>query len=466
MALGATPGTLGPHSFGFVNVWERVAPFSGPLPSLPRRGGLALVLPDRAATPDIAPLVLARNIGVSFLVSVGQGDPAAALQFLGADAHTSAVALALHASVSASALRRGLGLLPTVVLGGEPLARAVARHHGAVLVDHLVVWLAWALVLALPLPGARALKVIVVGGGRTFVDDELTATKVQADVEEVDERDADAIAAALSAHRDTPVLLVAGEPALLVGERVANAGNAGLLWVDLRHPAELRALFSALGQVQKGGIPRAFDGGDDAVVAPPPALAPTDAALAARVRGEVVDGVLSDHDAKRLLKAWGARVTRQAPTATPTGAAKLAKEIGLPVALRSTSDEVRVADTLPEVRRLAALLLQNDSGVNPSVMVQERFADAPRSRVRVEPERGVGLLVRVGHDCALAPLSDADALLLASSTLARRAPDQEAVAALLQAISRAAAGEQATFELELFVGTGPAVLRAAGSLRR
>ena len=73
------------------------------------------------------------------------------------------------------------------------------------------------------------------------------------------------------------------------------------------------------------------------------------------MRGES-DGVLADHDAKRLLKAYGVRVTRQAPTNTPTGAVKLAKQIGVPCLIAVGEDE-RVPRRMADVKRIAALML-------------------------------------------------------------------------------------------------------------
>jgi hypothetical protein len=172
---------------------------------------------------------------------------------------------------------------------------------------------------------------------------------------------------------------------------------------------------------------------------------------------------LSDHDAKRLLKAYGVRVSRQAPTNTPTGAVKIAKQIGVPVQL-STTREARIAETVADVRRIAALLLQALEDANPSVMVRECFAEAPRAAVRVFAEKGLGLTMQVADACALLPLSRADSQQLAASTAARRAADQRALAELLQKISACAVEENALFELALFVGAEPAVVSAIGDL--
>jgi hypothetical protein len=268
-------------------------------------------------------------------------------------------------------------------------------------------------------------------------------------VHAVDERDPEALAATVrqAAGAARPIVLVAGGPPAAL----APITDAQLLSADLRHPEHLRALLFALAappvEAESGRArPRA------------------DRELVARVRAEA-DTALSDHDAKRLLKAYGARVTRQAPTNTPTGAVKLAKQIGVPCLLSAGAEE-RVADTVADVRRIAALLLQEVDGNLPSVMVRERFPEVPRARVKIAPEKGLGPTMRVGTACALLPLTRADALALAAATPARRAADQRTLGELLAKIAACAVDEEVSFDVELYVGAEPAVLAAAGELKR
>jgi hypothetical protein len=454
IGLGTFAGTLGPRSFGFVNVRGPVAPFDAPLPSLPRAGRVALVVPARDALPDVGPLALARNLGVSWIVSVGDGDPAEAIAFLNADVMTSALAVVLGAGASGASLRNVLGAKPAVVWGGDALCRAVARRAGCAVVESggISSWLAHVQLLDAAVEPGAAVEVVVVGGGRAYVEDEVRAAGLDARVTAVDERAPEelsaAVAAAAAAKR--PIVLVAGAAPLELSP--PEVEGVQLLSADLRHPEHLRALI-------------------DALAAPPVESEPknakprVDKELVARVRQEC-DTRLADHDAKRLLKAYGARVTRQAPTNTPTGALKLARQIGLPCVLAAGDDE-RVAETTADVRRLAALLLQAQGDEKlPSLMVRERFAEAPRARVKIAGERGLGLTMRVGTACALLPLLRVDALALAAATLARRAADQRAVAELLARIAACAVDEDALFDIELYVGAEPAVLSAAGELRR
>jgi hypothetical protein len=267
-------------------------------------------------------------------------------------------------------------------------------------------------------------------------------------VTSIDERQPEALSPFLEQARadGRAIVLVAGGPPIL--PPLVADDDLRLLTTDLRRPEHFAALVTALAR-------------RTAEEESPPPRPSVDQTLVERVREEV-EGNLSDHDAKRLLKGYGVRVTRQAPTSTPTGAVKLANTIGLPVVLLAGADE-RPAATFPEVRRLSSLLLQAQGEV-PSVMVREHFPDSPRAVVHVQVERGLGLTMRVGEACALLPLSHRDAQLLAQATLARRAADQRGVAELLLGISACALAERAAFQLELFVGADPVVLSAEGAL--
>jgi hypothetical protein len=458
VGLGSFAGTLGPRSFGFVNVRGQVAPFDAPLPALPRAGGVALVVPARDALPDVAPLALARGLGLAWIVSVGDGDPAETIAFLHADAMTASLALVLGAGASGASLRTVLGAKPAVVWGGDPLCRAVARRAGAVVVDGpggLSAFLAHVQILDAAVTPGAPVEVVVVGGGRAYVEDEVRAVGLDAPVHAVDERDPEALLAKVTAAAGAsrPIVLVAGGPPAAL----PPVADAQLLAADLRHPEHLRALLAALA-----APPVEAEGGGRA-------RPRADRELVARVRAEA-DTTLSDHDAKRLLKAYGARVTRQAPTNTPTGAVKLAKQIGVPC-LIATPNEERLAETVADVRRIAALLLQSfgehhPAELLPSVMVRERFPEAPRARVKIAPEKGLGLTMRVAAACALLPLTRADAQALAAATPARRAADQRAVADLLGKVAACSADEDVLFDVEIYAGAEPAVLTAAGELRR
>ncbi|HUQ06448.1 MAG TPA: hypothetical protein VM261_28285 [Kofleriaceae bacterium] len=467
LALAEHAGTLGPRSWGFLN---NTQPALGPvaaldlpaLEAMPRSGRLGVVVAQRGTLPDLVPLFCARDLGVAWIISVGDGDPAEVLSFLAEDPATDAIAIALGSGARPAGLRPMLGAKPTVVLGGDPLCRAVARRAGAHVVDRIGEWLALAALLGAGATLADPVEIWVRGGGLDWVRGELERYRVTAPLRVLDESDADALVAAVAAAVGPRVVVLVGPGSwALPPPAAANVVDAvRFVTADTRQPEQVSRLFKALGRE----LEREQD--TDAGAADGDA-APHDASLAARVRAEV-EGTLSDHDAKRLLKAWGIKVTRQAPTGTPTGAIKLAKAIGLPVVVAHDDDE-RIADTLPEVRRVAALLLEAQDprgAAPPSVMVRERFPESPRCRIRVVQERAIGAAMRIGDAIGLLPLDGAEAQHLARQAGARRAADQRLLARVLTQIGAMALAEGALVELDLFLGAEPTVLRAQGTLKK
>ncbi|MEO6955038.1 MAG: hypothetical protein ABI321_24775 [Polyangia bacterium] len=455
LSLGPSPGALGPFSWGFLNHSDpqrgAIVALDTPPVALPRAGRLGVVVPRRDALPDVLPLLAARELGVSWIISVGDGDPADAIEFLSEDAATDALAIVLGDGARAAGLRTTLGAKPTVVLGGDAMARAVARRAGAHVVERIGEWLALATWLAADVPAEAPVEVWVKGGGASWVRAEMERYGLQLTTIELDDRDASAAKAALAACTGPRAIVLVGAD---LQSLVPADPAVRLVLADTRQPEQVSRLFKALA-AERAQLAAAGD------TAP---RIPVDAQLVARVREES-EGTLSDHDAKRLLKAWGVKVTRQGPTGTPTGAVKLARLIGMPVVL-ARGDEERVVDTIPEIRRVAALLLELESDEPQSVMVRERFADAPRARLKTLVERGVGLTMRIGDAVALLPLESSEAIRLAQHSGARRAADQRVVAGVLTLIGAAALSESATLDLELFTGAEPTVLRASGSLKK
>lgn len=455
LSLGPSPGALGPFSWGFLNHSEPqrgpVVALDAPPVALPRPGRLGIVVPRRDALPDVLPLLSARDLAVSWIISVGDGDPTDAIEFLSEDAATDALAIVLGEGARAAGLRTTLGAKPTVVLGGDAMARAVARRAGAHVVERLGEWLALATWLAADVPAGSPVELWVQGGGLKWVRSEMERYGLELPLTELDDRDASAARAALATCTGPRAIVLVGAdlPSLAPSDP-----SVRLVLADTRQPEQVSRLLKALA------AERAHLAASEEAAAP----VAVDPQLVARVREES-EGTLSDHDAKRLLKAWGIKVTRQGPTGTPTGAVKLARLIGMPVVL-ARGDEERVVDTIPEVKRVAALLLELESDEPQSVMVRERFADAPRARLKIGVERGVGLTMRIGDAVALLPLEASEAIRLAQQSGARRAADQRVVAGVLSQIGAAALSESATLDLELFTGAEPIVLRASGSLKK
>lgn len=455
LSLGPSPGALGPHSWGFLNLSEphrgAVVALDAPPVALPRAGRLAVVVPRRDALPDVLPLLSARELAVSWVISVGDGDPTEVLEFLSEDAATDAIAIVLGEGARAAGLRSSLGAKPTVVLGGDAMARAVARRAGVHVVDRIGEWLALATWLAAAVPAESPVELWVQGGGLAWVRAEMERYGLALPVTELDDRDPAAARTTLDACTGPRAVVLVGSE---LPRLVSPDPSVRLVLADTRQPEQVSRLLKALA-AERAHLAAASD---------VPSLGPVDAQLVARVREES-EGVLTDHDAKRLLKAWGIKVTRQGPTGTPTGAVKLARLIDLPVVL-ARGDEERVVETIPEVRRVAALLLELECDAPQSVMVRERFPDAPRARLKIAVERGVGFTMRIGDAVALLPLELSESVRLAQQSGARRAADQRIVAGVLAQIGAAALSESATLDLELYTGAEPVVLRASGSLKK
>lgn len=435
VTLGEGRGTLGPHSFGFLDNARGVAPYAAALPERPRPGGIALVCARREALPEVAPLACARGLGVSWIVSVGDGDAGEVLAFLARDPQTRAVLLAAPASPESLA---ALGK-PAVVLGGDPLTRAAARRAGGAAVDDLEAWLQrGALHQAGASPGAP-LRALVVGGGAPQLAQAARAARVPLEVQQLDDEDQAALERALADERarDPSALL------LLAGAGAPTAELAPAVALDLGQPEQVRALLAALA--------------DHA--APPAAAIPRARADRAAAEAIVAEagGALSDHDAKRALKHYGVRVSRQAPAQSPTAAVRVAQQLGYPVDLVA-GDEVRRAASAPELRRLAALSLARE----PWVLVREPFPEAPRCRLQVKRARGLGaaqLAAQVGAERALLPLDRRDAILLAQA--AGCAADPRPFVDLLARAAAAAEELDLTLDLELHTGPDPAVISAS-----
>ena len=477
LSLGPNPGSLGPHSYGFLNnarggLGAVVALDLPPPAQLPRAGRLGIIVPRRDALPDLIPLLCARDLPISWLVSVGDGDPGEALAFLSQDANTDAIAIVLGEGAKPAGLRAAIGAKPTVVLGGDALCRAVARRAGSHVVDRIGEWLALGALLGAGATLEDPVEIWIIGGGVAWLRGELGRYAVDVPVQLLDERDPNAILDAIGRAVAPRLAIVIGAGVTLPAAVAPASGQdqldrVRLVVADTSQPEQVSRLLKALGAELARRSVRTEDGGTDSLAAP---SGPADPELAARVRAET-DGTLSDHDAKRLFKAWGLKVSRQGPTGTPTGAVKLARLIGIPAVLVRGDDE-RVADSVPEVRRLAALMLETPGDDARSVMVRERYAESPRCKVRIAQERGVGSTIKVtdasklGDAIAILPIEGAEALRLAKQGGARRASDQQQVAAVLIQLGVLALAEHASFDIELFIANEPVVVRATGTLRK
>ena len=194
----------------------------------------------------------------------------------------------------------------------------------------------------------------------------------------------------------------------------------------------------------------------------------TDLPPALYVGGRMVsEEPLSDHDAKRLMRAYGARVSRQAPANTVTAVQRIATQIGLPVVLVAAPtpgqpEEEVACHGLAELKRQATLLLQKA----PHLMVRELIPESPRSRLTLTQERGLGPVVRLGGEAALLPLPRGEARDLAEALAAEHDFDARGLTEILGQIASCARDHDVTLDLQLYLGNEPVVVSAQGTLRR
>lgn len=265
-----------------------------------------------------------------------------------------------------------------------------------------------------------------------------------------------------------------------------------LLRVDPAQPERLRAILRALAsppalffapqddKAPKGKVDRERVEGVLADL-PPPLYVGSAA---------VCDEVLADHDLKRLLYAYGVRVSRQAPANTTTAALRILGKLNLPVELlpavepQTDVEEViakeaaarLLCSTQAEVKRQATLLLSHSA----HVLLREVSAPAPKLRLQAGVERGLGSILRLTTmtakdtwmEAALLPLQAAEAQKLAEGVLGplldrdETACDAKELSELLTSLSACLSEQALTLDLVVLLKKEPAVLHAAGVLKR
>lgn len=431
VALSDQAGLLGPHSFGFLNNVEGIAPLSAPLLERPKVGQVALVVPRRDALPELAPLLCARLLGVSWVISVGDGDPADVLQFLQQDPATQTVLIALGKGVRPASLLASLPGKPSVVLlppehRDLPLLRAVARRCQAKLTSDLEEWLALAALFdtgasAFVLPAARAAKhpepkVVVVGAGADWVKKELAALGLPPPVRVDADEPAQLERALKQAASLVDWLIVCGaqEPLSLLSL------PRGAIVLEPTERDRLRALLVMARALLEPRPPHVSFPGKPVrerlaqVLSelPPPLY----------VSGAMVQKeTLGDHDVKRLLAAYGAPVSRQAPVGSTTAALRVAQKLGMPVwvvpglpphsdVLALREEEIRLGalcETQADLKRKTAFLLDRFE----YVLLRESAQRGPLLRVRLTTERGLPDVLRIEPE-TLTQTQESEACLL------------------------------------------------------
>lgn len=489
---------LGPHSFGFLNNTDGIAPLAAPLGERPRVGRVALVVPRRDALPELAPLLCSRLLGVSWLISVGDGDPSEVLRFLQHDPATAGMLIALGKGVRPQTLLDALAGKPSVVLlptlhRDVGLLRAVARRSLSRVTANFEEWLAHGALLDAgfgPGPQGRSsvrrasasqrrASVLVLGAGADLIQRELDALRMPAPVR-IDADDDEAVERALHrAAEQSELLILCGDKDQLAELRPSRPA----LLLDPSERDRLRAL---LVVIQSLSVPSLAH----AKVVVRPVRERLDSVLSELppplyVAGEMVQSEpLGDHDIKRLLHSYGVRVTRQAPVSTTTSALRVVAKLGTPVwvlpGLPPSEDVTKLAttesrdgvlcETQAEVKRQTSLLLERYA----YVLLREVSPRGPSLRILLQRERGLGDVLRVEplmadaeSEASLLPMFSDDADALARAWAAPGDADQvDALATLLGQIAACVDEQKLQGDLVVRIADEPVVIHAAGVLRR
>lgn len=494
IGLAEGPALLGPHSFGFLNNVDGIAPLSAPLGDRPRLGRVALVVPRRDALPELAPLLCSRQLGVSWLISVGDGDPADVLSFLQHDPATLGVLLAVGKGVRPHTLLERLPNKPTCVLlppGNRELVLlgAVARRAAARSTDDLEEWLAcaalldagvgWPFTNAVGAAKKSAVRVVVVGAGADLVHREAAALQLPPPMR-LDADEPAELEQALAKNRSqADFLVLCGAIDQLVSLKLPHPS----VLVDSSERDRLRALLQLLKSLSKPTLPHlpatvrpARERLEQVLAELPPPLF---------VGGAMVkQEPLLDHDTKRLLAAYGVLVSRQAPVNTTTAALRVVSKLqtpvfvlpGLPPAqdvLHLAKQEMRLGvlcHTQADVKRHTALLLER----HEYVVLREEITDAPILRIQVQTDRSLGRLLRltlfekvqqpdaVLEEAALLPVFSDEAGVLAQ----RFGISEEPWVTLLGQISACFVSQRLDGDLLLRLTARPVVTHAVGVLLR
>jgi hypothetical protein len=459
---------------------------------------VALAADDERTAGEVARVATERGVPVERLgLEAAIGAPVGAIAYAPAAPPDAARAAALAPLVAAAAdNRRPVVLLATFERArgraAEERAAALAflRAHGALVLDDPDAWFEAAVLMAAhgAPPGPRLAIIAPPGGwlalsatalateedGRLPVHDPAPETPVPADLVLVDGRiDAPA------PDRVGRALVV---PVVARSELLPDGGRTALVG--------LRAALAAAAAAGRHAE-RMAQGLGPAPVADARRLrvdrARADKALAG------AGTTLGDHEAKLLLSAYGAAVTRQAVAATPSALVRYAQQLGWPVEIKAwdpgAATERDAGAVVTDVRnppdaRRAFAAVANAAGlaIGAPVIVRQAAPAGRELSARVERLGALGwtlsaALPGTGRPLAApAPLRRADADEIAAALEASRAgdapPDRAALAELLVRASFAAVAEDAVDGLDLARivvgprGHGALVVDARVGLRR
>lgn len=457
IGLGVEAGLLGPHSLGFVNNVEGIAPWAGFIKDRPPVGNVAVVVPHGDALPEIVPLLNRRRLGVSWVVSVGDGDPEAVLQFLNRDPDTTVILVALGRGASAATLHPRLGYKPVALLetktieSQSPLCRAVAHKTGAAMADSLGEWLAfgdlWTKPVSRQAPHAAA-AVVVVGAGY----DQIAAQAKQAHLlPPVKVQGTEAMSSTVWQQYGTKAsrLVVCAD-----SDQPLSSLPPYALRIDPAQVEQMQALFRALSFVPPSEA-------DTQVV-----TTPVETALLSnwvrdlpppiyKGRRPIDREALSDHDAKRLLHSYGVCVSRQAPAATTHAAVRVSEKLSFPLTLLDPEGiNETTCESLPALKRQVPLFLNR----HPYVMMREWIRPSPRMEWTLQNIHGLGLVLLADKEASLLPLSKGDGKRLGLVLASAAGCKPTLLTGLLESLSSCVVAHHLLGRLVVYLGNQPTVI--------
>lgn len=468
VGFAETAGLLGPKSFGFLNNVEGVAALAAPMQERPKRGSIAVVVPTRDALPEMIPLLCRQGWGISWLVSVGQGDPAEVLRFLAMDPATTAVLVALGDGVRSHTLASVAGQKQMVLLDQNEhankeyeLCHAVARRHQIPVVGDLEEWLAYGGLHAsqCAVVAETPVHIAVIGAGSDWVAKEARKSQLHPP-------------ACFSVSEIGPLVqrlqeAVVRQECWVVcgGADEINQINAvnlpAVVCVDTLYPEKVRAFLRVLSRRPRGAgdLPILVKANESIVQAVLESLPPP---LYVGKRAQLEE-TLSDHDTKRLLHAYGVRVSRQAPANTVTAAQRIAAALSFPCVLVDPEEETEwVCHTAAELKRHVTQLLLH----RPYGMVREFLSAEARLKIKVLHVPLLGPVMYANGRAMLLPLLrfESKAFLLESGMI----PNSfvKGLVHILSCISSSILDQGMHLEAEICLAEEPVLVKAVGTLSR
>lgn len=473
IGIAERPGTLGAFSFGFLNNVQGVAAFAAPMAERPKQGTVAVVVPRRDALPEIVPLLCKHRLGISWVISVGDGDPAEVVRFLSSDPATTGILMALGRGTRPQTLHQTLGIKPAALLETDSFAghekeaslcRAIARRSGCAVVTDLEEWLAHGSLFdakvnsranSLGKKQRKNISIFVIGAGKEMVAKEAKRAQLSNPIplEADDQETVDTMIAQAAAGSE--YLILCGDTDQTLPIQAASP----ILRCDPAQPERLRALFQAaafqpLGEVEMKALQTKPDLSLLATVTgslPPPIHIG---------KRQASEEILSDHDTKRFLHAYGVRVSRQAPANTVTAASRIASKIGFPLVLLPADLSKEMICLNPtDLKHQTTLMLARFS----HVMIREYFSSS-RLPVKVTKEKGMELVMWVHEEAAILPILKGEAKDIAAKMALRYPISAKKFAECLGQISTCVIDQGLLLHLEIYPGEDPAVVKAEGIL--